>query len=338
MIRFGVVGAGWRSEFYIRIAQALPDIFDFAGIYIRNAEPAQKFSQKYKVKICNSLDELLVLKPDFVVSCVNKDSMCDEVKLLCEKGVAVLSETPIGVCDEQTDRFLQEFDPSWRVQVAEQFHLQPFNQAIKSIIDSGIIGQVSHVNLSFCHDYHAVSLIRHFLGVENQIPQVKNIEFGQNLTVYNSRAGYISPAEKSSTHTLAFLDYGTKTALYDFIKEQYFSDIRRSRVVIQGDKGEIVDGKCTYLKDGKPHSFTIERLDRGANGNLDGLYLDCITAQGEVLYQNPFYKVKLTDEEIAIAHCLVNMAEYIKSGVPFYSVQEAALDAKTAFLFHSTEV
>ncbi|MBQ2704227.1 MAG: Gfo/Idh/MocA family oxidoreductase [Clostridia bacterium] len=335
MIRFGVVGAGWRSEFYIRIADALPYIFDFAGIYIRNPKTAQKFSKKYNVNICSSLDELLDLKPDFVVSCVNKASMCDEVKLLCEKGVAVLSETPIGASNEQTDRFLAEFNPSWRVQVAEQFHLQPRNQAIKAIIDSGIIGEVSHVNLACCHDYHAVSLIRHFLRINNQLPQVKQVEFGQNLCVYNSRSGYISPAEKTATHTLAFLDYTSKTALYDFIKEQYFSDIRRSRIVIQGDKGEIVDDTCTYLKDGRVHSFTLSRLCRGADGNLDGLYLDRITAEGKVLYENPFYKARLTDEEIAIAHCLVKMAEYLKSGTEFYSVQEAALDAKTAFLFHN---
>ncbi len=54
-----------------------------------------------------------------------------------------------------------------------------------------------------------------------------------------------------------------------------------------------------------------------------------------MLYENPFYKVRLTDEEIAITHCLVNMAEYLKSGTEFYSVQEASLDAKTAFLFHN---
>ena len=59
------------------------------------------------------------------------------------------------------------------------------------------------------------------------------------------------------------------------------------------------------------------------------------SADGKVLYKNPFGKARLTDEEIAIATCLVKMAEYVESGKEFYSVKQAALDAKTAFLFHN---
>lgn len=334
MIRFGVVGAGWRSEFYIRIAAALPQLFDFAGIYIRNSETAELFRQKYNVNICTSLEQLLDTKPDFVVSCVNKAGMCDQVAMLCDKGVAVLSETPIGASDEQTDSFLANFKPHWRVQVAEQFHLQPRNQAIKALIDSGILGEVSHLQLSCCHDYHAVSLMRFFLGVDEKMPTVKSFENTHNMTIYNSRAGMVEPYEKESTHTLAILDYDGKTALYDFVKEQYFSDIRRSRIVIRGHKGEIVDDTCTYLKDGRPYSFTLSRLQGGENGNLDGLYLDGISAEGRLLYKNPFGKARLSDEEIAIATCLVKMSDYLSSGKEFYSVKQAALDAKTAFLFY----
>ena len=38
MIKYGIVGAGWRSEFYLRIAELLPKEFSVSGIYIRNSE------------------------------------------------------------------------------------------------------------------------------------------------------------------------------------------------------------------------------------------------------------------------------------------------------------
>ncbi len=338
MIRYAVVGAGWRSEFYLRIAAAAPDKFECTGIFIRNEETAQAFAQKHRVKICRNLDSLLATCPDFVVSCVSKSNICNEIELLCKKGFAVLSETPIGDSDNATDSFLSRYDASWRVQVAEQFHLQPHNQAMMSVVESGILGNVNHVQLSCCHDYHAVSLIRHFLKVGNSMPRVKSIEFSEEITLYNSRAGYIDPTKKDSSHTLALLDFDGKTALYDFVKDQYFSDIRHKRIVIRGDKGELFNDTCTYLQDGRVRCFKLERIGRGANGNLDGLYLDSIVGEGRILYQNPFYKARLTDEEIAIATCLVKMDNYLKIGLPFYSVEDAALDAKTAFLFHSNEV
>ena len=53
-----------------------------------------------------------------------------------------------------------------------------------------------------------------------------------------------------------------------------------------------------------------------------------ITAEGNVLYENPFKSARLSDEEIAIAACLLNMKKYIDTGIPFYSLEEAALDSK----------
>ena len=44
MIRFGIIGAGWRSEFYVRIANCMPDLFCVTGMYIRNKEKQTYFS------------------------------------------------------------------------------------------------------------------------------------------------------------------------------------------------------------------------------------------------------------------------------------------------------
>ena len=33
MIKYGIIGAGWRSEFYLRISALLPNEFSVSGIY-----------------------------------------------------------------------------------------------------------------------------------------------------------------------------------------------------------------------------------------------------------------------------------------------------------------
>ena len=157
MIKFGIIGAGWRSEFYVRIANYMPELFHVTGIYIRNEEKRAAFLQKFDVPVCSSLDELLGTAPDFVVSCVDKGSVCNEIELLCNKGIAVLTETPIGTSLNEIEAFEKKIKKYWKVQVAEQFHLMPRNQAYKRIIESGILGEVNHVQLSCCHDYHAAS-------------------------------------------------------------------------------------------------------------------------------------------------------------------------------------
>lgn len=329
MIKYGIIGAGWRSEFYLKIAALLPDTFKVSGIYIRNPENQKEFASKYSVTICSTLEDLLKTDFDFIVSCVNKAGICDTVRELCNKDIPVLTETPIGTSISEIDDFLREIKPDWRVQVAEQFHFQPRNQAIKTIIDSGILGEITQVQLSCCHDYHAASLIRFFLGTGDEMPEISSFTLPDTITRYNSRGGLLNePQTVISEEKFVVLRFKDKTALYDFNYEQYFSDIRRSRILIRGTNGEILNNECTYLKTSLPHSFTLRRNSYGANESLDGFTLVNITAEGKVVYENPFKGARLSDEEIAIATCLLNMKKYLDTRIPFYSLEEAALDSK----------
>ena len=71
-IRFGLIGSGWRAEFYIRIAKALPEMFDLAAVMIRSKEKGEAFSAKFGVKVVNTLDELVEKEPEFVVMAIKR--------------------------------------------------------------------------------------------------------------------------------------------------------------------------------------------------------------------------------------------------------------------------
>lgn len=317
MIKYGIIGAGWRAEFYLRIATLVPDTFSVSGIYIRNEYKRQEFSKEYNVPIFDNLNDLLKTNFDFIVSCVNMDSINETAQMLADKGIAVLTETPVS-----TDNL------KGKIQVAEQFHFMPRNQAYKRIIDSGILGEVHQVELSCCHDYHSSSLIRFFLDIKDEVPTKTAVVLPHKINQYNQRSGYIKPIEVISEQKIIILDFGDKTAIHNFIRKQYFSDIRASRILIRGTNGEISNNTCTYLKNGLPHSFEIKRNCFGIEENLDGFSLFNITGNGEVLYDNPFKGSRLSDEEIAIATCLLKMKEYCINGTEFYSTVDAFYDYK----------
>ena len=315
MIKYGIIGAGWRAEFYLRIAALVPEKFSISGIYIRNEEKRKEFSIKYNIPIFDNLDDLLKTDFDFIVSCVNKESINETAQMLADQDIAVLTETPVSVDNLKG-----------KIQVAEQFHFMPRNQAYKRIIDSGILGEIHQVQLSCCHDYHAASLIRFFLDIKEETPTKTTVTLPDKVTRYNSRSGHIEPSIINSEQKIVILNFGNKTAIYDFNFEQYFSDIRASRIVIRGTKGEIINNTCTYLKDGIPHSFEIKRNCFGTEESLDGFSLLNITGNGEVLYTNPFKNARLSDEDIAIATCLLKMKDYMQNRKEFYSTQNAYTD------------
>lgn len=202
----------------------------------------------------------------------------------------------------------------------------PRNQAYKKIIESGILGQVHQVELSCCHDYHAASLIRFFLDIKDEKPIKTTVCLPDNLNRYNCRNGYITPVNVDSKQQITILDFGKKSAIYDFNFEQYFSDIRSSRIIIRGSNGEIINNTCTYLKNGIPISFEIKRNGFGNEESLDGFSLFNITGNGEVLYTNPFMNARLSDEEIAIATGLIKMDDFIKTKKVFYTPNDALAD------------
>lgn len=331
MIKYGILGAGWRAEFYLRIAALCPDRFTVSGICARNPEKAEYIKEKYSANVVSTIEELLALDCDFIVCCVNKASMTDVAADLCARDIPVLMETPMGIDTESQKRFFDRYDPRWKIQVAEQFHLQPMNAAIKAVIDSGILGEIVSVRLSCCHDYHAASLIRFLLGTGDEMPRTESATISDRVQKYNSRAGFAAPELTNSDEKLKIFRFDGKTALYDFEGIQYFSDIRSRNLMVRGTNGEIVNDRCTYLQNGLPISFTLERHEFGQNGNLDGLGIFRITGNGRELYRTPLPYARLSDEETAVATCLLKMDEYLRTGKDFYSVQSAALDAKMFF-------
>ena len=69
-ITLGLVGGGWRAEFYFRIARTLPDRFRIAGCVARTEATRARILTEWRVPVFQTLDQLLERHLDFVVTSV----------------------------------------------------------------------------------------------------------------------------------------------------------------------------------------------------------------------------------------------------------------------------
>ena len=310
MIRFAVIGSGWRSLFYVRIARALPDMFELTALLCRGQEKADRIQKEYGIHTTTSEDEVIVSKPDFVVSAVNKSSMSDVVRYWAAKGIPVLSETPAGLDIDTLKAIRQDVENGARIQVAEQYFLYP---SIKAVIDeckSGTIGEPVSLTISAMHDYHAASVIRRMLDTGLEDVTVTGKTFSMKVTDTRTRYEVLTEGrvvEKEEKHLI--MEYADgKTAFYDFMSDQYRSPIRNRYINLRGTRGEIINDTVYYLD--KDNLATCKNLD----------------------IKTPYGYAGLSEDEAAITGILLGMKEYVDKGKEVYPMDEALYDAYMGIL------
>lgn len=328
-LRFGIIGgAGWRAEFFLRIARELPERFAVSGMVVRDAEKGEATEARWRVPTFRTLDALLGTRPAFVVVSVPWSATPTLLRELDARSIPALAETPpapdLGGLIALTDLMRR----GARIQVAEQYAFQPLHAARLALVRSGRLGPVSQAQVSAAHGYHGVSLLRKFLGVTFENAAITAHAFKTPLVAGPDRNG--PPAQETvsdSAQTIAYLDFGGKVGVFDFTGAQYFSWVRSPRLLVRGERGEINNAEVRWLEDFRtPVTVSLRREDAGQEGNLEGYYHKGILAGAEWVYRNPFAPGRLADDEIAVATCLQKMGEYAGGGPDFYRLAEAAQD------------
>ena len=327
-IEFGVVGAGWRADFYLRIASAMPELFGVTGMVVRNAEKRQRYQENWPVYA--DIESMLeATSPLFVVTSVPWKANPEIIRKLVGGNIPVLSETPPAPDLDALNELITYVEKhKGRVQVAEQYFLQPHHAARLTVAQSGIVGKVSQAQVSSAHGYHGISLIRKFLGVGFADVRITSRVFSSPLVGGSDRSGPPKREEINiSAQRFLWLDYADKLGILDFTSDQYFSWIRSHRLLVRGERGEIVGNRVSYLKDFlSPIHCELTRQEAGPEGNLEGFHLKGLQLGDEMIYRNPLAPAPLSDDEIAVGSCLLGMAEYVNNGDEFNPLAEACQD------------
>ncbi|MFI6779630.1 Gfo/Idh/MocA family protein [Micromonospora sp. NPDC050276] len=328
--RFGLIGSGWRGEFFLRLARLLPERFRVTGVVTRTESRGVAVAAEWGVRTFRTTAELLAHeRPDFVIVSVPWPVTPEATRELVAAGVPVLAETPPAPDLAGLRSLWADVGGSGLVQVAEQYLLMPGHAARLALVRAGVLGEPTSVQLSSTHLYHAVSLIRGLLGVGHESAEVNARAFVAPLANPLSPAGWSGDdTPQQLATTLATIDFGGRMGLYDFTDNQWWNPLRTRRLVIRGSRGELVDDRVVRLVDPTtPVESPLTRRQTGLDLNLEGLDLKHISFDGDVVYRNPFVGSGLSDDDIAVADIVVRAGAWAREEGPApYPLAEACQD------------
>jgi predicted dehydrogenase len=318
---FVIVGSGWRAEMFWRVAAGLPDV-ECRGAVVRTP-------RELPVPTYASLDDV---RADFVVTAVPWPASPGAILAAVERGLPVLAETPPAPDADGLAALWRAAGSSGLVQVAEQYLMMPAHAARRAAVAAGVIGEPAQVQVSSTHQYHAVSLIRGYLGTLGTFGPV-TVRAGRStapLVDPLTRDGWTDdPQPRPATTTIATLDFGDgRSGLYDFTDNQWHNQLRFRRILVRGSHGELRDDEVVRLTGPRTIVRTpLVRRQTGYDLDLDGFDTDTITLGDRVLFRNTYPGMRWNDEEIAIATLLQRTASWVRGdGPPPYPLADGAHD------------
>jgi predicted dehydrogenase len=327
---FGIVGGGWRSHLLLRLADAAPGRLNAAGVVTRTADAGERVTARWGVPTYRTIDELLKAEDvDYVVAAVSWPAMPGVIRDLVAAGMAVLAETPPAPDLERMRSLWGDVAGSGLVQVAEQYLLMPGHAARHTVIQDGVIGQATSVEISSTHLYHAVSLIRGLLGVGMDDVVVNARDFRAPLVDPLTFDGWdLQAVPEPRTTTIATLDFGDRMGLYNFVENQWWNPLRTRRIVVRGSRGELVDNTVVRLVDPtSPVESSLVYRRTGVDMNLEGSELVHVSFDGRVVYRNPWLGTRLSEDDIAVASMLEAEGAWVRGEGPEpYPLAQACQD------------
>jgi predicted dehydrogenase len=320
---FVVVGSGWRAAMFWRLAAGLDDV-ECLGAVVRTPRslPVPTFA---------SLDEV---RPDFVVTAVPWPVNPGVIRDAVGRGLPVLAETPPAPDLPGLRALWDAVGARDLVQVAEQYLLVPAHAARLAAVRAGTIGTPTQVQVSSTHQYHAVSMIRGFLGAGRGPVTVRASRTTAPLVDPLVRDAWSDDdTAKPATTVIATLDFGSeRSGLYDFTDNQWHNQLRFRRLLVRGTHGELRDDEVVRLLEPRTVVRTpLVRRQTGYDLDLDGFETDHITLGDRVLFRNPFIGRRYNDEEIAMSTLLRQMAAWVRGAGPApYPLAEGIHDHQVA--------
>ncbi len=323
-LKYLIVGSGYRSEYYGRIASSWPGLFS-ARYLVRSQEKAALIKAHTGCEAYTDPKSALSFGPDFAVIAVDRGHNAQVISQFVSLGLPVAAETPLG-CDMASLTMLWELNEKGKKIVSlEQYPRHPVLSEGLSAVARGVIGTPQTAYLSLMHDYHAASLLRHMLLTGHEGYRMRGGRTSFAAAETDSRYGATTEGKNSlRERDLVHITYDSgKTAVYDFSPIQYRSFIRSRHLSVRGSRGEWSGTSILHLDgDGLPERTFLMPVLPKKYRCLDSQALrDLRKTRSEELFLDTCH------DEYAIATMLLDMGEWLNGGAPPCPLWESLDDA-----------
>lgn len=324
-----VIGAGRRSaSAWLPTIDILKDQLELLAICNTGAPRGEEQANKYGVKWYKDVNQMLDKeKPDFAVVVVNPAQTHVVGKALLERGISYITETPIAANIADADELirLSKANNAY-IEVAENLYRMPSERIKRELILNGVFGKILRAhNNSLTHNYHAVSLMRSYIGFDVRITKVIGVEANYKVQPHDFRGSEIDT--EYTRHEIYFFENGS-LGFSHFTGLTWGSALRGvSSTEFYGERGSAVGDKIFVLEGSKSkRQINISRL----TCNIDGMeVLDKFLADTDppIIWDNPFKNYKLSDSLITIASELASIMRAVKENVePEYGPVNGKID------------
>lgn len=320
-LRIAVFGTGQRVEdYYAPIFRALSRELRWVGVWGRRPDRVAALARKADVPGYTDMDRLVEeTRPDILLLCVNGHANGVLGRQLAEYGLPLFLETPIAEDPDVADEIIRlGREKKFPIEVSEQFHRRPVEEAKRLLIRNGVFGRILFAANDFVgHGYHGVSMIRSFIGLDRRV--VKVSAAGTRAPILARVSGPHFPIDQEEWES-ALLEFDNGSiGLFTFTSIAYYSNLRWLRTFrFFGEKGMGSNEDITLTPPGTDDK-TFVRLERVWREVEGGRALESIVAHTDPpsVWKNPFADRPLADEEqIATALCLRSLVNAVAEGAP----------------------
>lgn len=325
-LKIAMVGAGRRAAGgWLPVLDAFDDQLKLVAVCNTGNPRGEEAASKYHTRWYTNIEQMLDKeKPDLVAIAVNPVNTFDVAMPILERGISLVTETPIAAKLDQADAMIAKAQETGaKLEVAENLYRVPRERLKRKMIIEGAFGQVWRAqNDNRTHNYHAVSLIRSYIGFDVPIVSVIGVQ-GQFPTAHHLYRGQSTDQERSRHAILKFANGAL--GFHSFTSLSFGSPLRgRSSTFFYAERGMGWDNELILL-DGESENRTlqIERVTCEVDGRQ---VLDKMIA-GEFAWNNPFTSYKLSDGQISIASELMSVVEAVRDDKePEYGAVNGRID------------